>query len=249
MRLLLAPLLCLPLALPLCLPALASAAPVDDALALFANYHQDLSKLDRARDILEAELQQNPRDVDALLALSRVYFTIGDVRARTDDDKLAAYDRGRQLGKRAVELAPKNADAHFLYGANTGRWGQTKGVIRSLFLLPTVKEELETIFALNPNHAEGHALAGNVYLELPFFAGGSVAKAEEHFRKAIAVEPRYTALRIGLAKVLIRKKQYAEARRELESLLNEREPGSVADWTVKDVPRARKLLDEIKGKG
>jgi tetratricopeptide (TPR) repeat protein len=249
MRLLLAPLLCLPLALLLCPPALASAAPVDDALALFVNYHQDLSKLDRARDILETELQQNPRDVDALLALSRVYFTIGDVRARTDDDKLAAYDRGRQLGKRAVELAPKNADAHFLYGANTGRWGQTKGVIRSLFLLPTVKEELATIFALDPNHAQGHALAGNVYLELPFFAGGSVAKAEEHFRKAIATEPRYTALRIGLAKVLIRKKQYAEARRELESVLNEREPGSVADWTVKDVPRARKLLDEIKGKG
>lgn len=238
------------LALLLCLPSLAWAAtPLDEALALFANYHEDLGKLDRARDILEAEVQKNPREVDALLALSRVYFTIGDVRARTEDEKLAAYDRGRQIAKRAIELAPKNADAHFFYGANTGRWGQTKGVLRSLFLLPTVKEELKTIFELDPDHAQGHALAGNVYLELPAIAGGSVKKAEEHFRKAMAVEPRYTALRIGLAKALIRKGQYAEARRELESVLNEKSPGSIADWTVKDLPRARKLLDEIKGKG
>lgn len=238
------------LALLLCLPSLAWAAtPLDEALALFANYHQDLGKLDRARDILEAEVQKNPREVDALLALSRVYFTIGDVRAQTEDEKLAAYDRGRQLAKRAIELAPKSADAHFFYGANTGRWGQTKGVLRSLFLLPTVKEELKTIFELDPDHAQGHALAGNVYLELPAIAGGSVKKAEEHFRKAMAVEPRYTALRIGLAKALIRKGQYAEARRELESVLNEKSPGSIADWTVKDLPRARKLLDEIKGKG
>ena len=233
------------LALLLCTAAVARAAtPVDDALALFANYHQELSGLDRARDILEAELQKNPQ-LETMLALARVYFTIGDVRASTQEEKLAAYDRGRQIAKRAIEVAPRNADAHFLYGANTGRWGQTKGVLRSLFLLPTVKEELNTIFEIDPNHAAGHALAGNVYLELPAIAGGSVAKAEEHFRKAIEVEPKYTALRIGLAKVFIRKGEYVAARRELESVVNESAPANIADWTMKDLPRARKLLAEI----
>ena len=186
-----------------------------------------------------------PSQPEPYLALARVYFTIGDVRASTQEEKLAAYDRGRQIAKRAIELAPRNADAHFLYGANTGRWGQTKGVLRSLFLLPTVKEELNTIFEIDPNHAAGHALAGNVYLELPAIAGGSVAKAEEHFRKAIEVEPKYTALRIGLAKVFIRKGEYVAARRELESVVNESAPANIADWTMKDLPRARKLLAEI----
>ena len=254
MRLLLAPLLCLPLALLLCLPlalllclpALASAAPVDDALALFANYHQDLSKLDRARDILEAELQQNPRDVDALLALSRVYFTIGDVRARTEDDKLAAYDRGRQLGKRAVELAPKNADAHFLYGANTGRWGQTKGVLRSLFLLPTIKEEIQTVLDLDPGFTGAYALAGNVFYEVPGLFGGDLDKAEAMFRSGLGQDPKFTGMRVGLGKVLIRKGRFAEARRELQTVLDERDPTNPADWTLKDIPETRQLLESIK---
>lgn len=238
----------LALALLLGTAAVAGAAtPVDDALALFANYHQDLSALDRARDILETELQKNPQ-LETMLALARVYFTLGDVRAKTPEEKLAAYDRGRQIAKRAIELAPRSADAHFLYGANTGRWGQTKGVLRSLFLLPTVKDELNTIFEIDPNHAAGHALAGNVYLELPAIAGGSVAKAEAHFRKAIEVEPKYTALRVGLAKVFIRKGEYAAARRELESVVNESAPANIADWTTKDLPRAQKLLAEIKEK-
>lgn len=228
-------------------PLPTTATPVDEALALFAYYHQDLSKLDRARDILEAELERRP-DVSTYLALSRVYFTWGDVRAKSQDEKLGAYDRGRQLAKRAIDLAPRNPDAHFLYGAHTGRWGQTKGIVRSLFLLPTVRQELKTIFDLDPDHALGHALAGNVYLELPLVAGGSLRKAEEHFRKAVEEAPRFTAFRLGLARVLVRRGRYVDARRELEAVIAEREPANVADWTVKDLPRARKLLDDIRDK-
>ena len=35
------------------------------------------------------------------------------------------------------------------------------------------------------------------------------------------------------------------ARRELESVVNESAPANIADWTMKDLPRARKLLAEI----
>ncbi len=240
--------LALALALVLLVPALSWArTPVDEALALYASYHLDLGNLDRARDLLEADLRKAPT-LPAMLALARVYFTVGDVEARTDEEKLAAYARGREVAKRAIELAPRNPDAHFLYGATIARWGQTKGIFRSLFLLPTVKEELQTIFEIDPNHAAGHALAGNVYLELPAIAGGSVATAEEHFRRALATAPRYTAIRIGLARALIRRGQYAAAREQLEAVLTERDPAFVADWTVKDLPRAKKLLAEIQDK-
>jgi tetratricopeptide (TPR) repeat protein len=235
------------LALLLSVPGVALAAPLDDALALVTSYHQDPARLDRARDMLETELARDPQ-VATMLALARVYFNIGDVRAKTTEDKLAAYDRGRAVAKRAVELAPRNPDAHYLYGANTGRWGQTKGVLRSLFLLPTVNQELKAIFELDPRHAPGHALAGNLYLELPGIVGGSVEKAEEHFRQGLEARPKYTAIRVGLARALIRKGDYAAARRELEAVLSEPAPASLADWTVKDVPRARQLLDEIKDK-
>ena len=87
-RLLSALLLCV-----LAAPASAS-TPADTARGLIVRYDQDLTRLDRARDLLEAALGADPR-VDTLVTLSYVYFLIGDVRARTDADKLAAYDRGR----------------------------------------------------------------------------------------------------------------------------------------------------------
>jgi tetratricopeptide (TPR) repeat protein len=237
-RLLLALLLSL-----LAVPAPAQ-SPVEAARTLIANYHKDVTWLDRARDLLEKSLKTDSQ-VEGMILLSWIYFTWGDVRAKDDEEKLAAYDRGRQLGKRAVELAPKNPDAHFWYAANTGRWGTTKGVVRSLFLLPTLREEIDIILTLAPDHPGGLGLAGNVELALPW---GDLDKAEASFRKGLKADPRNTSLRVDLARLLIKRGKHDEARKELRRVLNEKEPRYVADWTVKHSKRVRELLDSIKDK-
>jgi tetratricopeptide (TPR) repeat protein len=229
--------------------AAASAAwaetPVEAARALVARYHEDPARLDRARVLLETALAAD-RQVDTMVMLSYVQFLVGDVRAVSADDKLAAYDRGREIGRRAVELAPRSHDAHLWYAINTARWGETKGVLRSLFLLPTIREELTTLLELDPRSVRAHVLTGNVLLEVPEFVGGDRAKAEEHFKTALELDPRFTNARVDLARVYIADARYADARRELARVVNEAKPTVVADWTVKDAPRARKLLDSIK---
>jgi tetratricopeptide (TPR) repeat protein len=219
--------------------------PVEAARALVARYHQDPTALDRARDLLDAALARD-RKVETMAMLSYVQFLIGDVRATTAEDKLAAYDRGREIGKRAVELAPKSPDAHLWYAINTARWGETKGVLRSLFLLPTIREELGILLELDPRSVRAHILAGNVLLEVPGFAGGDRTKAEVHFKKALEIDPRFTNARVDLARVYIADARYADARRELQRVVDETSPSVVADWTVKDAPRAKKLLESIK---
>ena len=225
--------------------AVRAQSPIEAARALVARYHEDVARLDRARDLLEAALAKD-RQVDAMAMLSYVQFLIGDVRAATPEDKLAAYDRGREIGRRAVELAPRSHDAHLWYAINTARWGETKGVLRSLFLLPTIREELTILLELDPRSVRAHILAGNVLLEVPGFAGGDRAKAEEHFKKALEFDPRFTNARVDLARVYIADARYADARRELQKVVAETKPTVVADWTVKDAPRARKLLESIK---
>jgi len=220
-------------------------SPVEAARALVARYHEDPAGLDRARDLLEAALAHDRR-IDTMTVLSYVQFLIGDVRATTAEAKLAAYDRGREVGQRAVELAPKNHDAHLWYAINTARWGETKGVLRSLFLLPTIRQELEILLELDPRSVRAHILAGNVLLEVPGFAGGDRVKAEEHLKKALEIDPRFTNARVDLARVYIADARYADARRELQRVVNETSPSVVADWAMKDAPRARKLLESIK---
>lgn len=219
-------------------------SPLEEATAILATYHEDQARLDRARDLLERSLRSDSR-VETMILLSRVYFAWGDVRARDDEEKLAAYDRGRQLGKRAVELAPRDPEAHFWYAVNTGRWGTTRGVLRSLFLLPTMREEIAIILELAPDHPGALGLAANVELALPW---GDLDKAEKDLRKGLSLDPRATALRVDLARLLIKRGRYADARREIERVLAEKEPRSLADWSVKHTRRARELLDSIRDK-
>jgi tetratricopeptide (TPR) repeat protein len=219
--------------------------PVQSARLLVQRYHVDPTALDRARDLLEQALARDSQ-VETMIMLSYVHFLWADSRAATLEDKLAGYDRGRQVGERAVELAPRNVDAHLWYAINTGRWGQTKGIMRSLFLLPTVKREIDTILTLDPRSVRGHSLAGNVYMELPRMVGGDRGKAEAYFKKGLEIDPRFTVLRVDLARLYIAEGRYAEARRELARVLEERAPTIVADWTAKDVPRARALLDSLR---
>jgi predicted Zn-dependent protease len=108
--------------------------------------------------------------------------------------------------------------------------------------------EVDATLALDPQNLRALALSGNVFLEVPDLFGGDREKAEQQFRKALELDPRFTVARVDLARVLIATRRYADARRELQRVIDEPTPNSVPDWTVKDLPRARELLESIKGK-
>ena len=224
--------------------ALARSPLVAELETLATRYHENPARLDAVRDGLARAVRQEP-DPETWIALARVCFIWGDVRATTAEQKLAAYAEGREAGRRAVELAPRAPLAHLFYGINTGRWGQTKGVVRSLFLLPEVREAIRQALELDPTLPAAYALAGNVDYEVPAVFGGSLERAEGHFRKGLGIDPRFTALRVGLAKVLRRQGRLAEARRELQAVLDETAPTNPAEWSMRDVPTARSLLEAL----
>ena len=215
--------------------------------ALASRYHEDPARIDTLRAAMTRAAESDPQ-VENLLALAQIAFLYGDIRATTPEEKLAAYEQGRQAARRAAEAAPGNARAHFWYATNAGRWGQTKGVVRSLFLLPEVKKGMETALELDPRFPPAYALAGTVYYEVPGLFGGDLEKSEALFRRGLEVDPRFTGLRVGLARTLIKRGRIPEARRELQAVLDEKAPANVADWTLKDAPEARTLLASLAGR-
>lgn len=162
-------------------------------------YHEDPARLDTMRESLAQAAGATP-EVDVLVALARVSFIWGDIRAATSEEKLAAYHQGRRAAMRALERAPRDAAAHFWFAANTARWGQTKGILRSLFLLPTIQEEIRTVIALDPGFTAVYALAGNVYYEVPGVFGGNLDLAEQMFRRGLEQDPRFTGMRVASAR-------------------------------------------------
>jgi hypothetical protein len=227
------------------LPARAESPLVAELARVFPHYDQDPARLDALRTGLTAAVQTDP-DVPNLIALAQACYLWGANRAPTSDERLQAYEPGRRAGERAVQRAPQNAVAHLWFAINTGRWAQTKGVLRSLVLLPTLKAEIATILQLDPTLPGAYALAGNVYAEVPAVFGGSLSTAEYLFREDLKLDPRFTALRVGLAKNLIKEGRTADAKQELAWVLEEQNPDNPADWALQDTTEARAVLDQLQ---
>jgi hypothetical protein len=121
-------------------------------------------------------------------------------------------------------------------------------VVRSLFLLPEVRKGMETALELDPRFPPAYALAGTVYHEVPGLLGGDLEKSEALFRRGLEMDPRFTGLRLGLARTLIKRGRIPEARREPQAVLDEQAPGNVADWTLEDAPEARALPASLAGR-
>jgi tetratricopeptide (TPR) repeat protein len=228
-------------------PRAADEGPVQEARTLLATYHEDVTRLERARQLLEAATRRDP-EPDALVLLSRVWFLIGDVVARSDTERLRAFDQGREAGRAAVEAAPRNAEAHLWYAINTGRWAQTKGLFRAALLVSKVREEAELVLRLDSDSVEGHALVGSLAAEMPRALGGDARRAEEHFWRALAIDPHRAGVRVELARLYAATGRYADARREINLALEDRAPSDLPYWRLKAEPQARALLESIKGR-
>jgi tetratricopeptide (TPR) repeat protein len=223
--------------------------PVETARGLLKQYQEDPARIDRARDLLEAAVAKGAgSDVPTLLTLARAWFLYGEERARTDEARVAAYERARDVAKRATELAPKDPSAHLWYAITLGSWSHAKGLLHSALALRNLRREVDVVLQLDPKNIEAHIMAGSIARELPVLLGGDRQESEEHFKTAQRLDPRLTGVRIELAQLYVNMGRYAEARQQLQSVLNEKAPTDRPRWTLKEVPRARQMLESIRDK-
>jgi tetratricopeptide (TPR) repeat protein len=205
-------------------------AKLERAKKIYFNYYKDLTNLDRSIKILQEILKKDPKNLEALVFLSRVWLTYGYRKAPNDKEKIRAFKNGLEVAKKAIKLAPNNPDAHAFYVANLGSWGATQGVSKSLFMLPEIKRELKLILKLDPDHVYGLGLSGVLYYTIPGFLGGDLHMSEIYLRKAIRLDPHLPVLKNYLAENLIKQKKYNEAKKMLREVIEEKNPTVYADW-------------------
>jgi tetratricopeptide (TPR) repeat protein len=224
-------------------------SPGEAARALLKNYQEEPARIDQARDLLEAAVARDGNaDAATLVTLSRAWFLFAENRTRTEEARLDAYERGRAAAQQAIAKAPGSAEAHLWYAINLGSWANVKGLVRSLLTLRTIRQEIDTVLRLDPNNVDGNIMAGSLYRELPVLLGGDPMQAEQHFKKAQALDPHLTGVRIELALLYGNTGRIAEARRELQGLLDEPAPTDRPRWLLKEVPRARAMLESLRDK-
>ena len=223
-------------------------SPAAQVRAWATRYHEDPPSIDRMRAELTQAVTADP-SVDNLVALAEVCFIWGDVRAKTTDDKLAAYDQGRQAAQRAVELAPRSVTAHLWYAIDTGRWGQTKGMMRSLSLLPIVKRRSTRCWRSTPSSRRPIPSPATSTSRCPACWAAIVDRAEKLFRTGLGLDPTFTSMRVGLAKTLLKKGRVAEARRSSRPSSPRRRPTISPTGRSRIPSRPGQLLDSIRSRG
>lgn len=199
---------------------------------MLSNYHRDNSCIDKTIDMLEEKLAVDPENVEALILLSRVWLTYGYVKARGKYDLIRVFENGKEAAEKAKELEPNNPDAHFFYVANLASLGDAKGMFNSLFMLPEIRRELDTIIGLDPNHENALAMQGALFYFLPGILGGDIKISEIYIRQALSIDPNLSSAKLYLAMNLRKQKRYKEAMQELKELVGEKEPTFYPDWYI-----------------
>jgi len=219
-------------------------APADPD-ALYA-HRDDLPNARQAAAIWAERLQKNPKDFESAWKLARARYWIGG--HATGDDRKAIFEGGIEAGRAAIAIEPQRPEGHFWIAANMGALAESFGLRQGIKYRGEIKSELLTVLKLDPAFQKGSAdrALGRWYYKVPGVFGGSKKKSEEHLRRSLTYDPNSTASHFFLAEALIEMVRKADARTELQAVID---APFDPDWTPEDrefKTKARQLLATLR---
>jgi tetratricopeptide (TPR) repeat protein len=193
---------------------------------------------------LEFRLKDNPREFDSLWRLSRSLVRRGE-RLDRKKDKIAAFARAEKLAAEAASIREDRAEAHYWHGIALGRHGQTRGIMRSVFMIGPIKERMARVLALDGRHSGAYHVLGEMYRQLPGFLGGSKSLAVANLEKALEYGPDHTAHYPALAEAYLDADRLEDAVRVLEAVAAVARPADPAEAAAHRAD-AREILKRLK---
>jgi tetratricopeptide (TPR) repeat protein len=224
-------------------PAQAPAVPDPDVL--YAG-REDLAKAREAASIWANRLQANPRDFEVAWKLARARYWLGG-RA-PEAERKGLLEGGIAAGRTAAALEPNRPEGHFWVAANMGALAESFGMRQGLKYRGDIKDELLLVLKIDPafQHGSADRALGRWYFKVPGLFGGSNKKSEEHLRKSLTYNPNSSSSHFFLAETLIDMGRTADARAELQRVIDEPiDP----DWAPEDrefKEKARRLITTLR---
>jgi tetratricopeptide (TPR) repeat protein len=222
-------------------PPSTSTDPVADADALFS-YGEDTARDLQALATLTRALVTDAHNYQVLWRAARAYYQIGD--DTSDSEKQRYFERGIEMGQRAVAQQPAGVEGHFWLAANYGGLSEIRGIWQAFQMVKKVRTEMETALRLQPDYEDGSAYRalGEIARQLPGVLGGSLKRAIAYFEQGLRVAPQNMGLKLALAKAYLEAGQRQASQRLLTEILQMpvRPARAHADRHTQD--RARQLL-------
>jgi tetratricopeptide (TPR) repeat protein len=205
-----------------------------------------LTSARRAADVWTAELKLQPSSFDAAWKLARASYWLGG--HAPEAERRTFLESGIEAARKAVALKPDRPEGHFWMAANMGALAESFGLRQGLKYRKPIRDELEKTLAIDPAFMQGSAdrALGRWYYKVPGFFGGDDTKAEAHLRASLKYNDQSTITHFFLAELLIDSDRKAEARTELQKVID---APLDPDWTPEDQDykaKAKALLAKLK---
>lgn len=232
----------------LCLGVSLSAQTSEELIAQGDEMYQTMKDMAVAREVLakyREAMGKAENKYDALWRIARMHYYIG-VHTEEKKEQRTLFSQGVYWADRAIELEPERPDGYYWQGVNNGKYGEARGVLKSLFLVSPIKDAMNKVIELDRSYEDGGAdrVLGRVYFKLPGFAGGSKDKSLEHLQKSKELGPEDALTRVYLAETLLKFDEVEKARAELEYVLNMEDDDSWLSGIAECKELAQELLKE-----
>lgn len=166
-----------------------------------ADKYHDQEKHEVAKDFLISSIKSttgNSRKAELYWRLARAYLNLGDDAEDNGADEKALLEiflAGEDAASKAIDLDPDNHLAYYWKSGNIGRWGQTKGILNSLFKAKPMRKLLTRAIEINPEHADSYYVLGQLYEQVPGFpvSFGKVDASVSLGRKAVVLHRQQVA--------------------------------------------------------
>ena len=193
-------------------------------------------------------LRALPYTTDPLIAteLAGLYLDLGNDTDQEPDRRIAQYEEGAQVAKKALDVKEDLADAHFYYAANLGSAAYLGGILASLVNLQEITDHVIRTLELQEDHAPAHHMRGKMLEELPWFLGGDSEKALQHLKRAVEIDNFYMQARLHLGEAYLDREMIAEAIQELQFVVRHEPTHAKRKWAKQYRPAAERLLNEIE---
>jgi tetratricopeptide (TPR) repeat protein len=218
-----------------------------DPDALYAD-RSNVESARRAADIWAAvvENSKSPSAFVAAWKLSRACYWLGG--HANESSRRGFLERGVEAGRKAIAIQRDRPEGYFWMAANMGALAESFGMRQGLKYRKSIKEALETVLRIDPGFEDGSAdrALGRWYAKVPHLFGGSEREAEAHLRASLKYDPNNTASHLFLAELFLENDRKAEARAELQAVLD---APVHTEWTPEDrefKQRAKALLEKTR---
>lgn len=177
-----------------------------------------------------ADVPTTAANAEMLAQLTRAYYFTADAYLRSDEGGYLDYmNRAVWWGERALiaaspEFGQKMREkgkfhevigvvgiealpAMYWYASALGKWARASGFGVLVGQKDNIKATMDRALALDPEfyHGGPHRYFGSYYAIAPAFAGGDMAKSQEHFDKSLEIAPYFIGTKVLMAENLARK--------------------------------------------